>query len=116
VNAVRLLALSALIALGGCGRATDVESVTVVLGSGEVYRYPTVSGDEEGAAIVTQARHYTMSEVRRDSTTRWVATYFYQPTAGFTGHDLVELEVSTGPDGATSPGRVQRLRIEFEVR
>lgn len=115
-NAARWLALLAMVAIGACRNPTAVETVAVVLGPGEVYRHPTVGGDEDGAAIVTQARHYAISEMRRDSTTQWVATYIYQPAAGFTGRDMVEMEVSTGSDGASPPTKVQRLRLAFDVR
>lgn len=114
-RSARLLILVSLAAVGACRHPTAVETLPVSLATGEIYRHPTVGGDEDGAMIVTQARHYAISEMRRDSTTQWVATYFYQPTAGFSGRDVVEIEISTGSTGASPPTKVQRLRIAFDV-
>jgi hypothetical protein len=111
----RRIALWSLIALGACRSPTAVETLTVPIASGDTYRHATVGGDEEGAIIITQAHHYAISEMRRDSTTHWVATYIYQPAAGFTGRDMVEIEISSGSDGASPPTKVQRLRIAFDV-
>lgn len=73
-----------------------------------------MGGDEDGAAIVSQAHHYAVSEIRRNAQTNWVAVYIYQPALGFVGSDHVELEVRTGSDGA-SPGNVKRIAFSFQV-
>ncbi len=62
-----------------------------------------------------QARHYSVSELRRGSATNFVATYVYQPTAGYTGTDDVELEILGGSDGATAPRIVKKVRLHFLV-
>jgi hypothetical protein len=110
----RRIAVLSLIAVGACQSPTAVETLTVPIASGDTYRHATVGGDEEGAIIITQALHYAISEMRRDSTTNWVATYIYRSAAGFTGRDMVEIEISSSSYG-DSPTKVQRLRIEFDV-
>jgi hypothetical protein len=61
-----------------CSESPQVERISVSLRNTETYRYATVGGDEEGASISAQAQHYIVSEVRRDRTTGWIATYIYQ--------------------------------------
>lgn len=115
VVAVQLMVVLAVGTLEACRAPTAVETVTVSIAAGELYQYPTVGGDEEGARIVTQARHYATSEIRRNAATNWVATYVYQPAAGFTGSDGVEIEILTGSDGASPPTKTQRVAIQFDV-
>jgi hypothetical protein len=114
--AIRLMAALLLGALAGCRNPTSVERLSVSLAAGQLYLYPPVAGDEEGARIATQAHHYATSEIRRDATTKWVATYAYRPAAGFTGLDEVELEILTGSSGGPSKATVQSVSIQFEVR
>jgi len=75
---------------------SSVEAVKVSLQNGKMYQYPTVSGDEDGARIALQPQHYMISEIRRNAETNWVATFVYQPTAGFVGSDYAEIEIPTG--------------------
>ena len=65
--------------------------------------------------IIRQALHYEISEIRRDSTTRWVAVYYYQPALGFVGMDVTELEIYSGSDGASAPTETRRVAFRFEV-
>lgn len=109
-----LASISLLISATACKEKVAVESLSVSMLNTDQYRHPTVGGDEEGARISMQATHYSVSEIRRDSETNWVATYVYQPTAGYTGTDDVELEILTGSDGATAP-QVKKLRLHFLV-
>lgn len=109
---VALLPLTA-----GCddGLAVTVDYVAVSLSNAETYTYPTVSGDEEGAGISVQAKHFSISEMRRNATTNWVATYIYQPAAEFVGTDRAEIEVFTGSDGASPSTHMRRVIFIFEV-
>jgi hypothetical protein len=99
----------------GCKTSSPQESITVSLRNSETYQYPTVSGDEEGARISTQARHYSISEIRRDAVTNWAATYVYQPAFGFVGTDSVALEILTGSDGTSPPIEIKQVVIGFTV-
>jgi hypothetical protein len=75
-----------------------------------------VSGDEDGARISTQAKHYSISEIRRDAETNWVAVYVYQPAAGFVGSDYVEIEILTGSDGVSPPTNIERVAFRLVIR
>lgn len=108
------LVLSASVHIHGCRNPTEVETVRVSLENTETYSYPTVGGDEEGARISIQAKHYSISEIRRDAETNWVAVYFYRPAAGFVGTDYVEIEILTGSDGA-SPAKISRVVLRFVI-
>lgn len=111
-------ALSLALAVGAivsCGGQDSVQTLTVSLKSTECYQYATVGGDEEGARVSTQAKHFSLSEVRRGAETGFVATYVYQSTAGFVGSDEAEIEVLTGSDGTTTPKNIKRIAFHFLV-
>ena len=99
----------------GCKDLGSVETVKVSLTNSQAYQYPTVGGDEEGARISIQPRHYSISEIRRDAGTKWVATFVYQSTAGFVGSDDAEIETLTGSDGASPPRSVKRVVLHFDI-
>src|SRR5437016_4772952 len=105
----RLIALLAFGSILGCGEHDSVRIVSVSLKNTERYQYPTVGGDEEGARISTQAKHYSLSEIRRSAATNFVATYVYQSMAGFVGSDDTEIEVLTGSDGTSAPKNIKRI-------
>lgn len=107
--------LPAVVAVQGCKGPHPVETVSVALRNTETYQYPTVGGDEDGARIVTQAKHYTVSAIRRNAETNWVAVYVYQPAAGFVGSDYVEIEVLTGSDGASPPTNIKTVAFQFVI-
>ena len=86
-----------------CDRSGDAETIFVSLRTSETYQFAMVTGVEDGARIVSQAEHFSLSEIRRDSTTNWSAVYVYAPSAGFLGEDGVQLEITTGSDGASAP-------------
>jgi len=68
--------LPALVSVQGCqdrNSSENVENVSVSMKNTETYKYPTVSGDEQGARISTQAKHYSISEIRRNAETAFVA-------------------------------------------
>jgi len=118
---VRLLTLVALVVLisvhaQACGDAIGIETIRVSLQNGEIYQFPTVGGDEEGARISTQPKHYSISEIRRNAETNWVATFVYQPAAGFVGSDYAEIEILTGSDGTSPPTNVRRVAFQFGIQ
>ena len=88
--------------------------VSVSLKNSQTYRYTAAGGDEEGASISTQAQHYSMSGIRRDSSTGWTAIYIYQPVTGFVGSDRVVLDFLTNKDGIGPPNRSQ-VEIRFQI-
>ncbi len=98
-----------------CKDASSVETVMVSLTNSQAYQYPTVGGDEEGARISVQPSHAMTSEIRRNAETNWVATFVYQPTAGFVGSDYAEIEIVTGSDGASPPRNVKRVVFHFDI-
>ena len=99
----------------GCRDARSVETVRVSLANAQAYQYPTVGGDEEGARISVQPNHSIISEIRRNAETNWVATFVYQPTAGFVGSDYAEIEIVTGSDGTSPPRNVKRVVFHFDI-
>jgi len=99
----------------GCKEPGSVDTVNISLTNAQAYQYPTVSGDEESARISIQPKHYIISEIRRNAETNYVATFVYQPTAGFVGSDYAELEIMTGSDGASPPRNVKRVVFHFDV-
>lgn len=116
-RALGVLLVVLLPVVAGCedSLAVRVDYVAVSLANAETYTYPTVSGDEEGAGIAVQAKHFTVSEMRRGPATNWVATYVYQPATGFVGTDRAEIEIWTGSDGASPPTNMRRVVFVFEV-
>lgn len=98
-----------------CTNSNAQETITISLRNTETYQYPTVSGGEERARISIQAQHYSISEIRRNAATNWVATYVYQSGIGFEGSDSVGLEILTGSDGASPPMNIEKVLIRFAV-
>lgn len=115
MTSLRVLLLPVVVLVQGCGDSNPVEIVSVSLNSAEVFQYPTVGGDEDGARIVTQANHYSISEIRRNAATNWVAVYVYQPAPGFVGSDYAELEVFSGSDGASPPTSIKKVGLRFVI-
>ena len=107
--------LSFVVHLQSCGGSNPVETINVSLKNTEVYQYPTVGGDEDGARISIQAKHYSTSEIRRNAETHWIAVYTYQPAAGFVGSDYVDIEILTGSDGASLPTNVKKVAFHFDI-
>lgn len=118
---VRVVALVPLVVgLFGCGDGVPVETVNVSLSSTETFEYPTVSGDEDGARIVTQAEYYSISEIRRGPETNWVATYVYRSEPGHVGTDYAEIEILATTFSGTPPysavtNIVKRLEFRFDI-
>jgi hypothetical protein len=110
-----VLLLPILVHAHGCGEPNTSEIVNVSLKNTETYHYPTVGGDEDGARISTQANHSSISEVRRNAETNWVAVYVYRPAAGFVGSDYAEVEIFTGSDGASAPTSIKKVAFRFVI-
>ncbi len=87
----------------------------ITIHKGKTYQYNlNISGDEEGARIIEQAKHFELSELKRDASTEWSVIYFYKPESGYAGADSVWIETNTGSDGA-SAGVLDTLKIVFRV-
>jgi hypothetical protein len=92
------------------------ENQLVSINDSEVFEYRTgIGGDEEGASIKVQAKNYQISKIIRNSETNWEAVYMYKPKAGFKGIDYVELELSTGSDGASPLTNIDVIKIKFQI-
>ncbi len=114
------LLVSFIIIAISCNNATDSNSdedtITVAAKNTEVYEYKTgISGDEEGASIIAQAKHFEISDIVRNADTRWEAVYKYKAKSGYIGTDYVEIEISTGSDGASPPTNIEIIKIKILV-
>ena len=77
-----------------CTSATEsgYNSISVEIKNTKTYEYKTgMSGDEQGANILTQAEHFERSEIIRDSATIYEPVYYYKAKEGYTGRDFVEI-------------------------
>jgi hypothetical protein len=109
------LLLIALFQLTSCSDEVSSETINVELNSTETYKYSIVSGDEEGAAIISQAKHFEVSEVIRNSETNFAAVYTYKPKTNYVGNDSVELQIKKGSDGASEPTEIKTIKINFII-
>ena len=109
------LFVPAIVCVHACKESNPLETVSVSLKNTDMYQYPTVSGDEDGAIVSTQPNHYSISEIRRNAETNWVAVYVYRPAAGFIGSDYAELTILTGSDGASPPTNTHKVALHFVV-
>ena len=115
-----ILIYSFLILSISCDNTTDsnIEEFTkfVSIKDSETYEYRTgISGDEEGVSIKVQAKHYVISDVFRNAETNWEAVYVYKAKPFFNGSDYVELELSTGSDGASPSTKFEIIKIKIQV-
>lgn len=109
-----------LILLVGCENTTDpnikASTTFVRITNSETYEFRTgISGDEEGATIKMQAKHFLVSDIVRNADTKWEAVYVYKPESVYRGTDYVELELSTGSDGASPPTNIEIIKIRIQV-
>jgi len=109
------LCVPAIVHLQGCKESTSPETISISLKNTDTYQYPTVGGDEDGARISTQPSHSSISEIRRNAETNWVAVYVYRPAAGFIGSDYAELDILTGSDGPSPPKNTYKVALHFVV-
>lgn len=112
------MAMMALFFLWSCKEdaiANFQEEVDVVLQNTEDYVYDFgFSGDEESATIITQAQHFSVSEIFRDTTSNWSVKYRYRPELGFIGNDYVEIETCTGGEGVKC-SNIMTVKINFTI-
>jgi len=66
------------------------------------------------ATIITQAKHYQISELNRDSTNNWSVVYRYKPKTGFGGSDYVEIETCSGGQGLSCEN-IEIMQINFKI-
>ncbi|MEZ4875645.1 MAG: hypothetical protein R2793_09430 [Flavobacteriaceae bacterium] len=71
-------------------------------------------GDKNLTSILSQAKNAELSELRIDETTGKVY-YFYQPKAGFIGHDFIQLITETGPLGSPDSTIAMQANITIEI-
>ena len=115
-----IICFSTIIQLYSCKDNNSVspiseDDINVSLKNYETYEYPTVSGDEEGAIIKTQAKHFEISEIKRNAGTNYVAVYIYKSKLDYVGNDFVEIETRKGSDGASPPTEIKTIKINFIV-
>ncbi len=102
---------SCILALGCDSQSEDLIS----LDAEEQFSYDlNVYGDEEGARIIEQAKHYSRSEIIRDSATSWGAYYYYVPAMGYRGFDYVTIETCTGGKG-THCDDLNMIEFKFHI-
>ena len=81
----------------------------------ESYNRTFVLGDEEGASILYQARHFEKSELVRNESTNMNVVYRYKPAMDFTGNDYVVLEVYYNKKGENRFSYIETVRINFTI-
>lgn len=93
----------------------EVIEQNVTLSNLENYTYDLGSfGDEEGAGIKTQARHFEISKLERDFDNGQII-YKYKPTSEYIGTDYIEITTERGSDGASSNTEITTVKITFNI-
>jgi hypothetical protein len=112
MNARPVIAFFILFLALGCD---SIDNGMISLDGGKEFSFNlNVSGDEEGARIIQQAKHYLRSEIVRDSSTEWRAVYFYVPAMDYSGVDYVEIETCNGGKGILCD-EISIIEFEFNV-
>jgi hypothetical protein len=113
------LLFSAAVMLAGChfdDGFSPLQMNRVTLKNTDTYTYETgIGGDEDGAAVITQANHYKRSEIVRAASTNWEVVYVYEPEKDYRGEDYVEIETYQGSDGQSPPTKVEIIRFVFRI-
>lgn len=92
---------------------THVKNVT--LKNTELFIFDLgIYGDEEGARIIRQARHYESSVIIRDASTSYNTVYQYKALVEYYGFDEVEIETCSGGEGIRCDN-AERLIIKFKI-
>ena len=73
-----------------------------------------ISGDEEGANIITMAKHAKVCEITRNSATDWNCVFTYIPVENYVGSDIVEIETCTGGEGLKC-SNLATIKFIFEI-
>lgn len=76
---ILILLAATLIFIFGCSETRDNSDLTIELSKNQTYEYKSVSGDEESARIKTQAKHFEISEIVRNSSTNFIAVLMCTP-------------------------------------
>ena len=118
---LKSLLLVTLIFSVSCSNDDEVKSTTLIftptasISNSETLTYNLGAfGDKNLTSILTQANNAEVSELRVNETTGEVY-YFYQPQAGFIGHDFVRLITETGPLGSPESTVAMQANIDIEV-
>jgi len=115
MNITKILLIIFVIATIGCSKNSNSSNI-IELSSSEEYTYDLkVSGDEEGATIVTQAKHFEKSELVRNASTNYSIVYKYKAIDGYEGNDFVEIKTLTGGDVNGTNSTEDIIRIDFKI-
>ena len=74
------------------------------------------NGGEDGAIIKTQAEHFEVSEINRNSSTGYSAIFSYKPKANYVGYDFVEIEILPDAIPIDEPNIAKIVKIEFYIK
>ena len=105
-----------LILVQGCNNnePTPSNTLNMTLKTDATYQFDLrYFGDEEGATISIQPKHFEVSKIDRDINSGKVI-YTYVPSIGFTGTDSVELKSMRGSNGA-SANNITIVVIKFKI-
>ena len=89
--------------------------LTVEISKNEICTY-VCTGGEDGAIIKTQAAHFEVSEINRNSKTGYSAIYIYKPKANYVGSDFVEIEILPDVVPMDEPPIYKIVKIEFYIK
>ncbi len=89
----------------------DITTLNITISNSENYEYNLGGfGDEEGAGINIQAKHFEISYTERNPENNQII-YYYKPESNFTGTDFVEISKGYGwPNPVNS-----YVRINFTI-
>ncbi len=94
---------------------TQIVTEHVIISNFADYAYDLGGfGDEEGAGILTQAEHFKISELERDSD-KGKIVYKYIAKTNYVGTDYVEISTGRGSDGASPNTQKTIVKITFEI-
>ena len=89
--------------------------LTIELSKNEICTY-VCTGGEDGAIIKTQAAHFEVSEINRNSNTGYSAIYSYKPKANYVGSDFVEIEILSDVAAIDEQITSKTVKIEFYIK
>ena len=121
-----ILILATLLIIFGCNDDSinqSTESIikinntekTIELSDNQICEYIATRG-EDGATIKTQAKHFEISEINRNSETGYAAIYRYKPETNYVGYDFVEIEIMSDVVPFDEPYIGKTVKIEFFVK
>lgn len=95
-------------------KITDSD-LSIELAKNQICEYFCVGG-EDGVTIKTQAKHFVISKINRNSETGYAAIYRYKPKTNFVGYDFVEIEIMPDVVPIDEPYIGKIIKIEFFVK